>query len=583
MNANVGIAYQLSRRLLPLSASIWFLLTTLAPATYWLLEHRNLNHITQLYAEEIAAKFQRFALDSPALWKYQTYKFIALTEGFHPTINVSGFRILDENGELITGHDYHKVNWPKPGKDLSFTEELKFTLRAAPIIFNDRQVGTVEILTDDTPILRTSALLFFIWSLVGIVLAVLVYRFPVRVVRKMEWKIEELILTVQQSEEKYRGIFEYADDIIYLLNPDGTFRYLNPAFEKITGWTTEEWIDKPFAPIIHPDDLPQANAIFRKTLAGESSPSFGLRLARKSGEYFDADLSSTPLGRDVVTSTVGVARDVTKRKKTENALRESEELFHFLNDLAEATRTLADPEQIMAVISRMLGEHLRASRCAYADVEKDGEQFTILHDYTDGCASTVGTYQLSLFGPRAVATLKSGETLIIRNVETELLPGEGADMFNAIGIKAIITCPLIKDAGLRAMMAVHQTTPRDWKSGEVAIVQEVVERCWATIERRTAEESIRMLNDILEIRVQERTKQLQEAQEELVRKEKLSILGQLSGSVGHELRNPLGVISNAVYFLKMVLADADETVREYLDIIKHEIDNSQQIITDLLV
>ncbi|MFA7060052.1 MAG: ATP-binding protein [Pedobacter sp.] len=86
----------------------------------------------------------------------------------------------------------------------------------------------------------------------------------------------------------------------------------------------------------------------------------------------------------------------------------------------------------------------------------------------------------------------------------------------------------------------------------------------------------------LEQIVKERTQQLLDTQEDLVRKEKLAILGQLSGSVGHELRNPLGVMSNAVYFLKMVLADADETVKEYLDIIKNEIDNSLRIITDLL-
>ena len=79
-----------------------------------------------------------------------------------------------------------------------------------------------------------------------------------------------------------------------------------------------------------------------------------------------------------------------------------------------------------------------------------------------------------------------------------------------------------------------------------------------------------------------RTSELLDAQEELARKEKLSILGQLSGSVGHELRNPLGVMSNAVYFLKLVLSDADETTKEYLDIIKKEIDNSLRIITDLL-
>jgi len=73
-----------------------------------------------------------------------------------------------------------------------------------------------------------------------------------------------------------------------------------------------------------------------------------------------------------------------------------------------------------------------------------------------------------------------------------------------------------------------------------------------------------------------------DAQEELVRNEKLAILGQLSGSVGHELRNPLGVMNNAVYFLKSVMAGGEETVMEYLDIIKHEIDNSERIITDLL-
>jgi signal transduction histidine kinase len=101
-------------------------------------------------------------------------------------------------------------------------------------------------------------------------------------------------------------------------------------------------------------------------------------------------------------------------------------------------------------------------------------------------------------------------------------------------------------------------------------------------ERRQAAEELRSLNRELEHAVEERTRQLMEAQEELVRKGKLAILGQLSGSVGHELRNPLGVMNNAIYFLKMVLTDADETTKEYLDIIKNEVDNSLRIITDLL-
>lgn len=96
--------------------------------------------------------------------------------------------------------------------------------------------------------------------------------------------------------------------------------------------------------------------------------------------------------------------------------------------------------------------------------------------------------------------------------------------------------------------------------------------------RKRNEQEIRRLNAEL----MQKMEQLQNAQEELIRKEKLAILGQLAGTVGHELRNPLGVMNNAVYFLKTVLTGADETIGEYLEILKKEIDKSQRIITDLL-
>ena len=100
--------------------------------------------------------------------------------------------------------------------------------------------------------------------------------------------------------------------------------------------------------------------------------------------------------------------------------------------------------------------------------------------------------------------------------------------------------------------------------------------------RKEAEGALKEYSERLEEMVEERTKDLKDAQETLIRKEKLAILGQLAGGVGHELRNPLGVISNAVYYLKMVMPDAEENIKEYLRTISSEVDRSTKIVSDLL-
>ncbi|MDR3390706.1 MAG: ATP-binding protein [Sulfuriferula sp.] len=78
------------------------------------------------------------------------------------------------------------------------------------------------------------------------------------------------------------------------------------------------------------------------------------------------------------------------------------------------------------------------------------------------------------------------------------------------------------------------------------------------------------------------TQQLREAQDRLVHKEKLAMLGQMAENVGNELRNPLGVISNAVYYLQTVRPDTDEVTREYLEIIRNEIAGAERIVSGLL-
>ncbi len=75
--------------------------------------------------------------------------------------------------------------------------------------------------------------------------------------------------------------------------------------------------------------------------------------------------------------------------------------------------------------------------------------------------------------------------------------------------------------------------------------------------------------------------ELRDAQEQLARKEKLAVLGELAGGMGHELRNPLGAIKNSVYFLNIALENPQQEVKETLEILEKEVAASERLISSL--
>jgi PAS domain S-box-containing protein len=186
---------------------------------------------------------------------------------------------------------------------------------------------------------------------------------------------------LHESEERYRSLVEAAPDVIYTVSAeDGSLTSLNPAFETLTGWSRAEWLGKPFVGMVHPDDLPVAVERFQKALRGEMHPPRELRVLCKSGEYLVGEFTSTQQVKDgKVVGQLAIARDITDRKRAEEALIEERYLLHTLMDNLPDAVYFKDRESHFTRINKADVKLFGLSGPAQAVGKTDFDFFTTEH------------------------------------------------------------------------------------------------------------------------------------------------------------------------------------------------------------
>ncbi|VVB88205.1 Methanogenesis regulatory histidine kinase FilI [uncultured archaeon] len=133
-------------------------------------------------------------------------------------------------------------------------------------------------------------------------------------------QIEEAL---KESEERYRTIIEFSNDMIWTLDTEGRFLFFNKRSEEITGYKLEDWQGKSFAPLIEKDDLTKVIEVFHKTLGGEPQQ-YEVSVKKEDGINIILLVNTAPIySKGKVVGTVSFGQDITEHKKAEEQIKES--------------------------------------------------------------------------------------------------------------------------------------------------------------------------------------------------------------------------------------------------------------------
>jgi diguanylate cyclase (GGDEF)-like protein/PAS domain S-box-containing protein len=153
-------------------------------------------------------------------------------------------------------------------------------------------------------------------------------------------ELEKLNRQLRNSEERFRILFEHAPDGYYLSDLKGVFVDGNAVAESITGYARSELIGKSFLTLglLSPGDVLTAGALLTKNMLGRSTGPDEFILTRKDGDEVPVEITTHPITIDKRRLVLGIARDISERRRVEQELRERVkelEAFYRLSDIAE--------------------------------------------------------------------------------------------------------------------------------------------------------------------------------------------------------------------------------------------------------
>lgn len=175
-------------------------------------------------------------------------------------------------------------------------------------------------------------------------------------------------VALRESEERYRELFENANDMVYIHDLAGNITALNKAGEVITGYSREEAVGKNIADVVIPEHLDLARSMMaNKTV---NSPTvYDIDITTKSGSRVSLEVSTRLIFRDGKPVGIqGIGRDITERKRSELERR-------VMLEIIQSVTITSNLDDLLGSIHSALGKILYAENCFVALYDKDKDVF----------------------------------------------------------------------------------------------------------------------------------------------------------------------------------------------------------------
>jgi PAS domain S-box-containing protein len=337
---------------------------------------------------------------------------------------------------------------------------------------------------------------------------------------------DTLMNSLVQAKEEWERTFDAVPDLIAILNEQHRVVRANRAMSERLGLSPDQCTGKVCYEVVHglgcaPEFCPHV-----RTLADGRQAEAEVHESRLGGDFL---VTTTPLtddeGRRV--GTVHVARDITDRKRAEEALRESEERLSRAQEIAHLgsweldliNNRLSWSDEVYRIFG-LSPQEFSATYEAFLEAVHPEDRAAVDSAYCGSLREGKDTYEIE----HRVVRKSTGEVRFVHE-KCEHYPDESGRINRSVGM-------------------VHDIT-----------------------DRKRAEEALQKAHDELEVKVAERTAELREKDQMLLMQSRQAAMGEMIGNIAHQWRQPLNALSLIVQTLPM-MREMGDLSQEYLESIE---------------